>query len=408
MADVTPQTSNSGLLKGLRWLLVRALIVFSSIVITLLALEVFMRVGFDLLPPQLQGNIQSVRVVPWDERPMVLPVPFEADTGYQARLAPGYEDYPVRWMDARFAFTTVNLPDWEHPVGLRTAPFPDWPVDLIAFGDSFTFCWTDINDCWVQRLQSDYDLSIINAGMPGTGPTGQAKLIEEIAIPIGTPLVVWQRYTNDSFDDYTLHWLRGEAPGLASAPAVAPAYELQGMEKYSALLAMIANIQHTQSQEDPFQHSQLLDIAGRQMLVTTNEYPHGSSTYYPAVQFGWKRNVEAYLSTVKRLRTAIDAEVVFVIIPTKEEAYADYLTDTLGEDYMMQLGENRRLMLQQCAYHSWHCVDTLPAFQEAIANGETVYYAQDFHLDESGNAIVARLVSDYIRENDLLTQSSDT
>ena len=44
----------------------------------------------------------------------------------------------------------------------------------------------------------------------------------------------------------------------------------------------------------------------------------------------------------------------------------------------------------------------LPAFKEAIKNGQTVYYGFDSHLDPSGNRVVAQLVHDYIADHNLL------
>ena len=387
------------MLSTIKTILSRLLLVFLSVAITLLLIEVFMRVGFDLLPPQIQGEIQAVRVVPWRDKQIIPPVPFEADRGYQALIAPGYEDYPVRWMDAQFTFDTISL--WEHPVGLRTSDSPRWPIGIMAFGDSFTFCWTDVEDCWVQQLESEHGWSTINAGQPGTGPSGQARLIEEVGIPIEPRLVVWQRYPNDSFDDYVLYWFREEAPGLSSAPAADPVPALEGLEQYSALLTVINRRLNPPPKTNDYLHSQVINARDRSLLITTDEYTHPSHSSYPATAYGWERNLEAYTRGVELLE-AIDTQVIFLLVPTKEEAYADYLGDYLSEAYLEELSESRTLMLEACEANEWHCVDALPAFQDAILLGTDVYYGHDFHLDESGNDIITQLVNDYIVANQLL------
>jgi len=254
----------------------------------------------------------------------------------------------------------------------------------------------------VQRLESEYGWSTLNAGQPGTGPTGQLKLMREVGVPVEPKLVVWLRYANDSFDDYVLHWLREEAPPLRSAPAADPARELKGLERYSALLVLLNNVLNPVEPSNDYQHNELVEVRGRQMLLPTTEYVNPVSMSYPAVRYGWKKNVESYSIGIKMMRQEVGASVVFVVIPTKEEAYAPYLGDLLGEEYLMQLEENHRTMLETCESRGWPCIDPLPAFREAIEAGETVYYARDFHLDASGNAIVARLVDAYIREQGLV------
>lgn len=384
----------------MRALIGRLTLILFSLAFTLLLLEGFVRVAFDLLPPRMQGQIQNVRVVPWSEDRIVPPMPFQSDRGYQARIAPGYDDYPVRWMDARFTFDTVNL--WDHPVGLRTSDSPRWPLDIIAFGDSFTFCWTAVEDCWVQQLQSEYGYSVINAGQPGTGPTGQLKLMQEVGVPVEPKLVIWQRYPNDSFDDYVLAQLRGEISGLDGPPAADPVLDLVGLQKYSAVAKLVNDWVNPPPKSNDYQHTQFAQANGRTLLIATDEYTHQSNLTYSATRYGWKRNLDAYHAGRNLMLGEVGAPIIFVFIPTKEEAYAEYLGDYLSPAYLDELGQNRRLTLSACETFGWHCIDTLPAFREAIRAGETVYYARDFHLDASGNAIVSQLVGAYIRDHNLL------
>lgn len=376
------------------------LISLFTIVCMLLAIEVYLRVGFDTLPAGVQGDIQAVRRVPWSEERIIKPVPFLADRNYQARLEPGLADYPVRWRDARFRFTT--RPMWEgHPVGLRTGE-PQWPLDLAAFGDSFTFCWTDVDDCWVQRLQNDYGYSVVNAGQPGTGSGGQFQLMSEIVEPIKAPLVVWQWYGNDLMDDYVLATFRGETEPLETPPGPAPAVEPQGFERYSALYFMLnLYILNPPDSDDPYQHTEILDIQGRNMYVQSNEYTHPLSLSYPAVAYGWTRMVEHH-DAAAALLDSLDAELLIILFPTKEEAYRADLEDRFGTSYFEAAGESRLMMMELCEERGWHCIDMLPYFQQAIEDGDTVYHAGDFHLDAAGNAIVAEVVNDYIIDHQLL------
>lgn len=371
------------------------------LMISWVMLEVLLRAGFDMLPARIQGDLQHVRVVPWKDRPLILPMPMQPSTRYQTVVAPGLVDYPVHWMDAKFTFTTINL--WEHPVGLRTDPEPRWPIDIMAFGDSFTFCWTDVEDCWVQLLGSEYGWSVINAGQPGTGPGGQVSLIEDVGVPIEPAVVVWQWYSNDMHDDYVLAWLRQETPGLSSAPAADVVPTPQGFARYSAVYMLLDRyVLHPPQKVSPYEHNQWVSVANQRMLIGTNEYTHGASLSYPAIQYGWERNLEAYESGVQML-DSIGTQVVFVLIPTKEEAYESLLVDLLGEGYFVEASESRQRLLGVCAERGWHCIDMTPALQAATRDGETVFHARDFHLNASGNHVVARVINDYIESHQLLT-----
>src|SRR5215813_3845363 len=180
---------------GVKVLLRRLLLILFGLAIAWLMIEILMRVAFDFLPPKVQADIQHARRVPWSEETIIPQIPWVIDRDFQLRLPPGLHDSPVHWSDAKFTFNTISA--WEgHRAGLRTDP-PRWPLDMVAFGDSFTFCWVKVEDCWVQRLQNDYDWHVVNAGIPGTGTTGQFRLMQELVPPLKPALVVWAWYNND-------------------------------------------------------------------------------------------------------------------------------------------------------------------------------------------------------------------
>src|SRR5688500_16703614 len=177
MSSTTAPKSISRLIGSI---LLRLLAVMFGLLVAWLLLELFLRVGFDVIPADTQGVIQQVRRVPWDEEPLVRPFPYVGSREHQARVEPGYQDYPVRWGDARFTFDTISL--WEMPVGFRTSE-PQWPVEIAALGDSFTFCWTAVEDCWVQRLNSEHGWSVMNLGVPGTGSVAHLSLLDPYVKP---------------------------------------------------------------------------------------------------------------------------------------------------------------------------------------------------------------------------------
>ena len=390
-------SSKSRMLLG--WL-GRLLMIVASTVFTLVMLEVFIRVGFDALPPDIQGEIQGVRRVPWDEEPIIKPVPFQTSRDYQSYLPPDLENYPVRWRDARFTFSTRNL--WEHPVGLRVDE-PTWPIDIVAFGDSFTFCWTNMEDCWVQQLQSAYGWHVINAGTPGSGPGGQLPLVEEVGVPLEPSLVIWLHYDNDLMDDYVLDTIRGNVSGLDLPPSPDPVRLPRGLARYSALLHLIDNRLDPPPKTNNYRHGQVVQIQDREFIVNTEEYPPVNDTdAYSGIAYGWQRNLEHYQQGIDLVQERLDAPVLIVMVPFKELVYADYLDGALSENYLNRMRANRTAMLEECDARGWHCLDALPALQAATESGELIYYTGDFHLAPYGNTVLAQAIHDYIIEYDLL------
>ena len=378
----------------------RLFMIIASTVFTLVMLEVFIRIGFDALPPDIQGEIQSVRRVPWDDEPIIKPVPFQNSRDYQSYLPPGLENYPVRWRDARFTFSTRSL--WEHPVGLRVDE-PTWPIDIVAFGDSFTFCWTNAEDCWVQQLQSTYGWHVINVGQPGSGPGGQLPLIEEVGLPLEPSLVIWLHYDNDLMDDYVLDTIRGNVSGLTLPPGPDPVRLPRGLVQYSVLLHLIDNRLDPPPKSTNYRHGQVVRIQDRAFIFNTEEYPPVNDTQaYSGIAYGWQRNLEHYQQGIDLVQERLDAPVLIVMVPFKELVYADYLDDALSEAYLGRMRANRTVMLDECDERGWYCLDALPALQAATESGELVYYTGDFHLAPYGNTVLAEAIHDYIIEHDLL------
>lgn len=379
----------------------RLLLMSGSIVFTLLLIEIGVRLFFDALPVEIQSDIQAIQRAPWDDERLIPVLPFTLDLNIQAYIAPNYVDYPVRWGDAYFTFTTRGV-DW-HRAGLRS-PEPIWAIDALIIGDSFSFCWVEESDCWAWRLQTDYGWHIINAGQPGTGTGAQFNLMREIAAPYEPRLIIWQMYSNDSQDDYDLARMNGRVSELQTPPPVMPPRELVGLEKYSVVAHLINNLINPPP-PPPVVHTKKVRIDGRTLMIASGTYPPADNRLYESVAYGWEQNI-AHYTQGHDYANSIGAQVLIVLIPTKEEAYRAKLMahGVYDAAYWSQVGDSRQRLLALCAQHEWHCLDMLPIFEQAIAAGETVYWGYDFHLDVSGNGLVAQAVDAYIRAHGLLTK----
>ena len=388
----------------------RLIMMSFSMVVTLIAIETFMRIGFDALPPNVQGDLQSVRRVPWNEEVMVQGVPIENSKTYQSQIEPGLVDFPVRWNDARFTFSTQSI--WDgHWIGLRNKGETQWPLDIVTFGDSFTFCWTAYEDCWVQKLNTDYGWHVINAGQPGNGSGGQLVLMQELLEPLQPKVVIWQWYTNDISDEYVFGWLKEERASLEMPPAAPPIPDAKGFAQYSAIYRLIdINLLNPPDTGD-YDYAQVVEVNGQQLNIVSGEYAHPQSFEWPSIEEGWNEHVQArtagaehVVALCERDENPLCINMVMVFIPSKEEVYAEAIIEAgaLDAEYIETIGESRRRMLDLCAEQGWHCVDATPALQAAVADGQAVYYAKDFHLNAEGNQVVTDLLADYLVEQDLL------
>ena len=160
--------------------------------------------------------IQHVRRVPWKEEHLIPVLPFIGSREFHARIPPGLKNYRVHWGDASFTFNTVA--PWEGATeGFRTNP-PEWPMDIVAVGDSFTFCWTAFEDCWVERLHVDFGWHVMNFGVPGTGSMAHRNVLGVYGPPMEPKIVIWQWYGNDYEDDYDFAGMRGEIEKPLNGP----------------------------------------------------------------------------------------------------------------------------------------------------------------------------------------------
>lgn len=375
-----------------------ALITF-GVLLSWLLIEILLRVGFEFLPPAVQAQLQGVRRVPWSEARIVPAFPFILDRTVQVRLPVGLRDYPVRWSDARFQVDTISV--WEgHEVGFRSAP-PRYPLDVMTFGDSFTFCWTRYEDCWVTQL-AERGGNWFNAAVPGTGTAGQFALMQQIAPPTKPRLVIWTWFPNDLKDVYDLDLLQGKIEPLETPPPLNPDLEPVGLGQFSAVAHLIYAALTPPTLLTPYQHYQTVFVGNRPLLVRTTEYPHADSLAWSANRYGLERTLEIFDQARRFLRDEVGAELLIVLLPTKEEAYSTALSGVLGAEYIESIGEGRRAIIAHLAANGYRYLDALPALRAAVERGETVFYSFDSHLDPSGNRLLAELVAEYLERENLL------
>jgi hypothetical protein len=362
-----------------------------------LMLEALLRAGFDMLPPGIQAAIENVRMVPWHGATIAPEPPWGPDIDYQNMVPPGLKNRRLYFSDGKFDITTIKL--WDGRVGFRSNP-PQWPVDIAAVGDSFTFCFNAFDQCWVQRLHSDYGWSTMNLGERGTGSLAHLQILKTFGVPLKPKVVIWQWYGNDANEDYGMAVMRGETEPLEVVPPITPEPDYGWLADYSAVYALIRDRLHD---DPPGGGIKTVRVNGQNLRVDDPYNIYANDLSRPANQYGWTRMVEALDEANQIAAGQMNAALVIVLMPTKEEVYAATIAGDIGQEYLDTVSEGRLRLLALCAERGWRCLDLTGPLQDEVRAGHKVYYDIDHHITNYGNEVVARVAADYLITNGLLT-----
>ena len=367
-----------------------------------LLIEILLRVGFGALPPGIQGAIENVRVVPWSDDTIAPPPPWVPDIDFQNMVPPGLEKRDLYFSDGHFTISTIDL--WDSRIGFRSNP-PVWPVQIVAVGDSFTFCFNDFEACWVQRLALDYGWNTMNLGQRGTGTLAHLNTLRAFGPPLEPEVVVWQWYGNDANEDYGLALMRGETESLEVLPPTDPELGYGWLADYSALYAALRDQINSARHDPPESWGQSVQMGDYTLRLgdAYNLYAYDLSR--AANQYGWERMIAAFEEAHTLVQNDMNAELVIVLMPTKEEVYAEATTDAIGQTYLETVAQGRLRLLDTCAARGWHCIDLTPALQAEATMNQDLFYNVDHHITGYGNQVVADVVAAFLVDEGLLTRT---
>ncbi|MBN1200515.1 MAG: SGNH/GDSL hydrolase family protein [Anaerolineae bacterium] len=370
-------------------------VLFGLLLAWLLA-EAGLRLLFFSLPPRVQLVLDEVYVTPWSDRRLMPDPIWQPDIDYLTITRPVQNLEQFGSAEVRFTVSTESL--WGMRGAFRTRQdMVDRYVDAVAIGDSFTFCFTDEADCWVQQLARLTGRNIINFGVTSTGSVSHQRVLESHGLPLQPPLVLWQWYGNDANEDYGLALLRGETEVQSPNPAPPPP-ELNWWDEHSAVYVLLKLYLGS---EDTFEGSlQFLDreyaTQGNVELAFGRDYLWGAfDIQQPHNEVGWKLSTIAFLES-RDMVEDYGGSLVIILMPTKEQVYRDMAEPLIGADKMALLDQNYDLMLDFCEQESLTCLDMLPVLQAHAAQGEQLFYTTDIHLNPLGNTVLAKAVANWL------------
>ncbi|MCU0475045.1 MAG: hypothetical protein MUC99_02850 [Anaerolineae bacterium] len=381
------------------------------LLVTPLLLEGLMRLAVPALPPYLQLAAQRVVAGESLDINRIGLMTMDIDHNFMMKTditdalygpAPG----------VAFRVSTVQVQGSR--MGFRSRPFAlGDPIGAMVVGDSFSFCFTEYDDCWVTQFDRATGLPTLNTAQGSTGSTSHWRFIDTFGRTFKPPLVIWQFWVNDFNEDYQLAVLRGELPE-SSVQTVVPDYPDEGGAVVQWLRAHSVAwvvIEVALGNESPYisdfekyhftrPHSvtfngHTLNFGQRYEQIATNLRDPRISTGVPLT----RRALRDAQATV----TGWGGQMVVIILPTREEVYRDLTAPLMGAEAVDALGAPRRVMNALCQLEALTCLDLLPIFREYAAKGDALYYADDMHLNPTGNAVLAAEVERWLRQIGVLS-----
>jgi hypothetical protein len=351
--------------------------------------EVLLRLFFFSLPPRLQLVLDHVHKTPFTESKLLPDPIWQPDREYLIISRPVTNQVQFGSAEVRFTVTTETL--WGSRAAFRTRQeLVDRYVDGVAVGDSFTFCFVEEGDCWVQRLGQLTARNIIDLGITSTGSVSHQRVLASFGMPLKPPLVIWQWFGNDANEDYGLAVLNGatEVKSTTPAPSI-PAYNW--WDKNSAVYVLLKLYLGSEDQFEAalqFHNPEYVEKGHVKLAFGQPYLLEAFDMEQPGNLDGWARSQEAFRAA-RAMVGSYNGTLLILLMPTKEQVYRDMSEPLLGAEKLALLDRPYQMMKDFCVQENLTCLDLLPVFQQYAAEGEQLYFTTDMHLNKRGNEVLA-------------------
>jgi hypothetical protein len=328
-----------------------------------------------LSPPQLQILHQAKQIAD-DVEP-------DAELGF--RLAP----------DTR---RTIESWDYSYELVTDSRGFPNrtpWPehADLVVLGDSLVVGeGVAPDEGFVQQIAAVVaPASVRNLGIPGAGPARQIAVLRRYGPELGPSRVVACWYLASDLDgDVQFHeWLDGRGDEdfntfrLAFGRRAGNGERLSGLERrlqYQPLYLWAQSlIEPMRSGERRYIHRRTFEDGSVQLL------DRAKIRFARHAYAGTDReilNLERALDDMRALSASLGAELLVVLIPSKEELFA--VGNGPGVNRAVTLARN---LLQERG------VPFVDLYAPLRDTARSPYFMRDIHLNAHGNAIAAQAIN---------------
>jgi len=278
------------------------------------------------------------------------------------------------------------------------------PFDAVALGDSFTFCDdSSASNCWVRLLADRSGFSIANLGVNGYSNLAEARVLDKVGDTLKPKLVLLGFFPNDFKDNVHFHnWARS------------------GTDDY---WTWMRRKRRSDASEWFAQHSivyRLFDAARRYGQRGTAEYKQNGLDFVFRADAWWQGVVdqasvtptyeltERALSQVAETTRRLDAKLVVLLFPFKEQVYWDiareYHPNARSLDEMQIDAPLRRIGDFLSRQHIDYC--DLTRDLRAHAHEEQLYLRTSAHWTAAGNRVAAESIAACLAAKGISTPDS--
>ncbi|MCX6544637.1 MAG: GDSL-type esterase/lipase family protein [Acidobacteria bacterium] len=431
-----------------------ALTMFASVGVALLAAEVGLRVASSRLPSGISALRHDLGEPTEDPR-------WQSSPRYGRRLMPNVRGAENEWRDGdvirmgfvpsamserrihRYAFSS----DGE---GFRNAVTRD-PIDVAALGDSFTDALTmAVESAWPSQLERRLGLVVQNYGTAGFGPQQERLVLQDFALTHHPRVVVLAFFAGNDirdaerFEEFergdhsvtqpTLGWpirdvvIRADTWYLTSAIQAAARAATAAALPATAVADAVgtSSASSSRSAGPRFDRGVFTVPVNGLTLRWAFMPPYLNLLRYSeddlAARRGWALAIEN-IRDMQRASSDAGARFVLMFIPFKSQVYLPLLERTFsGEELasalhfslpdmpvpldLARLSRNRlaqnALMRRVCAGTGIPFLDLTTALQERVEKGENMYFPDDSHLNEAGEALTAATLAEFLRQQGLV------
>lgn len=429
--------------KGPSW--AGPIVMFASIAIALLVVEAGLRAAAAKLP----GGISAIR------RELGEPTEdprWQSTARYGRRLSPNIRDAANEWRDGdviRMGFVPAAMskrgihryPFRTDQEGFRNESTRD-QIEIAALGDSFTDALTVAAEAsWPAQLERRLGVAVQNYGTAGFGPQQQRLVLQDFALTHHPRIVVLAFFAGNDIRDAerfaefergdhsqaqpTIGWpirevvIRADSWYLTSA--IQAAVGSIAAKADSPVLAEAAASPPSPVDADRpgFDRGVFsMPINGRTLRFAFMP-PYLNLLNFSKADFAARRGWALARENIRGMQQAsrdAGAQFVLMFIPFKSQVYYPLLErafprDELGNALAFSLKDGPKpdierfsrnrlaqnaLLQRFCAQAGIPFLDLTPALQARVESGTNMYFQDDSHFNEQGQALAAEMLASFL------------
>jgi lysophospholipase L1-like esterase len=436
-----------------RVLWMATLTIFASVAMGLLVLEAGLRAFAGQLPSGISALRHDLGEPTEDER-------WVSSPRYGRRLRANVRAAENEWRDGdiiRMGFVPPAMSEGRmHRYRFHTDgegfrnPVTRETIDVAALGDSFTDALTmAVEASWPAQLERQLGLAVQNYGTAGFGPQQERMVLEDYALAHHPRIVVLaffagndireaERFEEFEHGDQTivqssLGWqikdvvVRAEGWYVTSAlQAAALAFTPNAAAQASAP-EVSRSLPPTVPAEGPrFDRGLFTVPSGDRVLRFALMPPYLNLLNFSEGDLAARRGWALILDNIRRMQRASNeagARFVLMFVPFKSQVYLPllersftreslsdalhfFLPDMKTRPDLQRFSRNRlaqnALMQRFCEQEGIPFLDLTPSLQQRVEDGENMYFPDDSHFNEAGEALAASTLATFLETERLL------